>query len=186
MLQEHGEARCWKRLSRFLAHYPDWPVLHYGETESLALRKMAQRQGVSEADQQALRHRLVDVHARLRLHWRMPLNSYGLKTVADWLGSPLEPGRGGWRSGSALVEAVAQGPVVAIVDRFKPCAGSSPTTGMTAWPPGPWPPGRWLKIALFSPPSVDHRTSGPLKRDRDRLGAGFQPLGIKGLASHQG
>lgn len=86
VLQEHGEARCWKRLSRFLAHYPDWPVLHYGETESLALRKMAQRQGVSEADQQALRHRLVDVHARLRLHWRMPLNSYGLKTVADWLG----------------------------------------------------------------------------------------------------
>ena len=86
MLQEHGEARCWKRLSRFLARYPDWPVLHYGETESLALCKMAQRQGVPEADRQVLRHRLVDVHARLRLHWRMPLNSYGLKTVADWLG----------------------------------------------------------------------------------------------------
>ncbi len=86
VLQEHGEARCWARLNHFLACYPDWPVLHYGETESLALRKMAQRQGVIEADQQELQRRLVDVHARLRLHWRLPLNSYGLKTVADWLG----------------------------------------------------------------------------------------------------
>ena len=86
MLQEHGEARCWQRIRRFLSHFEGWPVLHYGETESLALCKLAQRQGVSEVDRDALRCRLVDVHARLRSHWRLPLNSYGLKTVADWLG----------------------------------------------------------------------------------------------------
>ena len=86
MLQEHGEGLCWQRIKRFLNRYEGWPVLHYGETESLALCKMAQRQGVSDGDRQALRCRLVDVHARLRSHWRLPLNSYGLKTVADWLG----------------------------------------------------------------------------------------------------
>ena len=86
MLQEHGERRCWQRIKRFLNRYEGWPVLHYGETESLALCKMAQRQAVSDEDRQALRCRLVDVHARLRTHWRLPLNSYGLKTVADWLG----------------------------------------------------------------------------------------------------
>ena len=86
MLQEHGEARCWQRIKRFLKRYEGWPVLHYGETESLALCKMAKRQGVSEGDRQVLRSRLVDVHARLRSHWRLPLNSYGLKTVASWLG----------------------------------------------------------------------------------------------------
>ena len=85
-LQEHGEGACWTRLQRMLQHYPDWPVLHYGETESLALRRMAQRQGIGDAELMALRRRLVDVHERLRRHWRLPLNSYGLKTVADWLG----------------------------------------------------------------------------------------------------
>ncbi len=86
MLQEHGEARCWQRIRRFLSSFEGWPVLHYGETESLALCKLAQRQGVSDVDRDALRCRLVDVHDRLRSHWRLPLNSYGLKTVADWLG----------------------------------------------------------------------------------------------------
>jgi len=61
-------------------------VLHYGETESLALRRMAQRQGMGATDLAALRRQLVDVHERLRRHWRLPLSSYGLKTVADWLG----------------------------------------------------------------------------------------------------
>ena len=85
-LQEHGEAACWSRLHRLLQRYPDWPVLHYGETESLALCRMAQRQGMGAADLAALRRRLVDVHERLRRYWRLPLSSYGLKTVADWLG----------------------------------------------------------------------------------------------------
>jgi uncharacterized protein len=45
VLQEHGEARCWQRIQRFLATYPDWLILHYGETESLALLRMAKRPG---------------------------------------------------------------------------------------------------------------------------------------------
>ena len=86
MLAEHGEPRCWQRIARYVNRYNDWPVLHYGETESLALLRMAQRQGVSEQQQARLRRRLVDVHARIRQHWRLPLNSYGLKSVASWRG----------------------------------------------------------------------------------------------------
>ena len=86
VLQEHGEKRCWQRIQRFLATYPDWMILHYGETESLALLRMAERQGVSDKEQQALRERLIDVHARLRAHWQLPLSSYGLKAVAGWRG----------------------------------------------------------------------------------------------------
>ena len=85
-LQEHGEARLWQRLRRYLARYPDWPVLHYGETERIALVRLAERQGVREAELASLRARLVDVHARLRRHWRLPVNSYGLKAVAGWQG----------------------------------------------------------------------------------------------------
>jgi predicted RecB family nuclease len=29
---------------------------------------------------------LIDVHLRLRRHWWMPTNSYGLKATASWLG----------------------------------------------------------------------------------------------------
>jgi uncharacterized protein len=85
-LQEHGEQRLWTRLQRLLAAYPDWPILHYGETESLALVRLAQRQGASEAQIQQLRGRLIDLHARLRHSWRLPVGSYGLKAVAGWLG----------------------------------------------------------------------------------------------------
>jgi len=85
-LQEHGEQRLWTRLQRLLAAYPDWPILHYGETESLALVRLAQRQGASELQIVQLRGRLIDLHARLRHSWRLPVGSYGLKAVASWLG----------------------------------------------------------------------------------------------------
>jgi len=85
-LYEHGEARLWQRLARLLARYPDWPVLHYGETESVGLLRLAERQGATEAERDRLRGRLVDVHQRLRRHWLLPVNSYGLKAVAGWRG----------------------------------------------------------------------------------------------------
>jgi predicted RecB family nuclease len=85
-LQEHGEAQLWQRLQRFLGRYPDWPLLHYGETEAIALARLAQRQGAREAEITALKGRLLDVHARLRRHWLLPVSSYGLKAVASWLG----------------------------------------------------------------------------------------------------
>jgi len=85
-LYEHGEARLWRRLARLLARYPDWPVLHYGETESVGLLRLAERQGATEAERDRLRRRLIDVHQRLRRHWLLPVNSYGLKAVAGWRG----------------------------------------------------------------------------------------------------
>jgi uncharacterized protein len=85
-LQEHGEARLWQRLRTLLRKHPDWPVLHYGETESIYLVRLAERQGAGEAERQALKGRLIDVHQRLRQHWLLPVNSYGLKAVAGWRG----------------------------------------------------------------------------------------------------
>ena len=85
-LIEHGEARLWQRLQALLAAYPAWPVLHYGETERLAVLRLAQRQGARERELAALRARLVDVHQRLRRQWWLPTNGYGLKATAGWLG----------------------------------------------------------------------------------------------------
>ncbi len=79
-LQHHGEARLWLRLQRLFAAYPGWPVLHYGETEAIALSRLAARQG-AEAPLG-----LIDLHKRVRQHWRLPVDSYGLKAVASWRG----------------------------------------------------------------------------------------------------
>ena len=86
VLAEHGEQRSWLRLQRLLSRYEGWPILHYGETETLSLRRLAQRQGASDAQLRRLKRSLIDVHARIRSHWRLPLSSYGLKSVAAWRG----------------------------------------------------------------------------------------------------
>jgi uncharacterized protein len=85
-LQEHGEARLWRRLRNLLDRHPGWPLLHFGETESIGLTRLAQRQGATEHEVRLLRARMVDLHQRLRQHWLLPVNSYGLKAVATWLG----------------------------------------------------------------------------------------------------
>ena len=85
-LKEHGERRLWCRLRKLLDVFDAWPVLHYGETESIALLRLADRQGASAAERDRLRSRLVDVHERLRRHWLFPATSYGLKSVAGALG----------------------------------------------------------------------------------------------------
>jgi len=85
-LSEHGKSLCWKRLKRKLSLYKNWPILHYGETEIISLLRLAQEQGEGEEELSCLRNRFIDIHARLRLHWRLPLNSYGLKKVANWAG----------------------------------------------------------------------------------------------------
>ena len=84
-LREHGEDRLWLRLQRLLAAHPGWPVLHYGETEAIALKRMAERQ--NGAPPQGL----IDLHQRVRQHWRLPVDSYGLKAVASWRGFRWSP-----------------------------------------------------------------------------------------------
>jgi predicted RecB family nuclease len=97
-LADHGEQLLWKRLQALFARYPAWPVLHYGETEKIQLLRLAERQGAKEAERAALQGRLVDVHLRLRQQWLLPVNSYGLKAVASWLGFRWsQPGADGAR-----------------------------------------------------------------------------------------
>ncbi len=85
VMHEHGEERSWKRIKKLIDFYQGWPILHYGETESLTLYQMGKRQGDLDDEIENLQSRLINVHDRLAKHWRLPLNSYGLKTVASWL-----------------------------------------------------------------------------------------------------
>ena len=85
-LPGHGDGRCWQRIHRFLSRFPGWPLLHYGETERIELLRLARRVGASAPSRENLKQRFVDVHQLLRQQWVLPLSSYGLKSVATWLG----------------------------------------------------------------------------------------------------
>ena len=85
-LPQHGDCRCWQRIHRLLSRFPGWPLLHYGETERVELHRLARRAGASAASREDLQQRLVDVHQLVRRQWVLPLPSYGLKSVATWLG----------------------------------------------------------------------------------------------------
>ena len=83
---KNNEEYTWKRIKRKLSLYPDWPILHYGETEVLAICKIAKSQGLPDKDIEKLKMRFIDIHTRLRKHWLLPLNSYSLKAVASLFG----------------------------------------------------------------------------------------------------
>ena len=85
-LPQHGDRRCWQRIHRLLRRFPGWPLLHYGETERIELHRLARRAGASAASREELQRRFVDVHNLVRQQWVLPLSSYGLKSVATWLG----------------------------------------------------------------------------------------------------
>jgi len=85
-LPHHGDGRCWQRIHRLLSRFPGWPLLHYGETERVELLRLAHQVGASTASREELKQRLVDVHQLVRQQWVLPLSSYGLKSVATWLG----------------------------------------------------------------------------------------------------
>ena len=93
-LPHHGDGRCWRRIHRLLCRFPGWPLLHYGETERVELLRLARRVGASAAAREDLKQRFVDVHQLVRQQWVLPLSSYGLKSVATWLGFR-------WRHGNA-------------------------------------------------------------------------------------
>ncbi len=81
-LDKNKEEIIWKRIKNKLNSQPSWPIIHYGETEVLNISRMAKRQGESENDIKLLKNRFIDIHIRVKKHWVLPVNSYGLKAVA--------------------------------------------------------------------------------------------------------
>ena len=64
----------------------DWPILHYGETEKIAILKLGKKYGLSLIEIKNLEERFIDLHSLVRDTWILPLKNYSLKTVANWTG----------------------------------------------------------------------------------------------------
>ena len=63
-----------------------WPILHYGDTEKIAIIKLAKKINLDNYEIAKLKDRFIDLHLIIRNNWILPLKNYSLKTVANWIG----------------------------------------------------------------------------------------------------
>ena len=81
------EGEMWDELLAYLQGLPRDPVIyHYHSFESTHLRKLAERHGLRPDVEPKLFDNLIDLHRVLKDSVVLPIHSYGLKTVAKWLG----------------------------------------------------------------------------------------------------
>ena len=85
-IEKTNESFLWERIKRKLNHNKDLPILHYGETEPISLFKLGVRQGASPQEIETLKKRFIDIHLLIRECWCLPVRSYGLKSIAEWIG----------------------------------------------------------------------------------------------------
>ncbi len=62
------------------------PVLHYGETEKIAILNLARQLDIDSKEIENLKSRFIDLHLIIRGSWILPIRNYSLKTVANWMG----------------------------------------------------------------------------------------------------
>ncbi len=86
VLEECKESNSWSILKSHLSSYPNIKILHYGETEPLTVIRLAKKADITDLELKNLKNCFIDIHDRLRKHWRLPLNNYSLKSVAGWIG----------------------------------------------------------------------------------------------------
>ena len=81
------EGQMW---AEFLGYWDglseDICIYHYHHFEATHLRKMADRHGISEEQEGKLFDDLIDLHRVLKESVVLPVYSYGLKSVAKWMG----------------------------------------------------------------------------------------------------
>jgi len=84
-IENNNEKAVWNKLKDRLKAFQDLPVLHYGQTELLSFYKLAKRHGENEKEIKMMTVNFIDIHARLKRGWLLPLSNYSLKNVAQWL-----------------------------------------------------------------------------------------------------
>ena len=76
----------YKKIMSKLFSKKNWPVLHYGETEKIAITLLAKKLNYNFEEIEFLKARFIDLHNLIRSTWILPVKNYSLKTVANWIG----------------------------------------------------------------------------------------------------
>jgi predicted RecB family nuclease len=81
------EGAMWAEFLDYLGALPEEiTIYHYHNFESTHLRKLAERHGLGEPLRVKLFDNLIDLHSVLKQSTVLPVYSYGLKSVAKWMG----------------------------------------------------------------------------------------------------
>ena len=83
---KNNEGEAYRKIIEILFSKKEWPVLHYGETEKIAIINIAKKLNFSFEEIDSLASRFIDLHTLIRRSWILPLKNYSLKTVSNWLG----------------------------------------------------------------------------------------------------
>ncbi len=83
---KNNKVESYRQIIKILFSNKEWPVLHYGETEKIAIINIAKKLNFSFEEIDSLISRFIDLHILIRKSWILPIKNYGLKTVSNWLG----------------------------------------------------------------------------------------------------
>jgi len=83
---KNNEGESHREIIKILLSNKEWPVIHYGETEKIAIINIAKSLNFSLEEIDNLTSRFIDLHNLIRKSWILPLKNYSLKTVSNWLG----------------------------------------------------------------------------------------------------
>ncbi|MBO6975057.1 MAG: TM0106 family RecB-like putative nuclease [Prochlorococcus marinus CUG1435] len=86
ILNLNNKGESYMTIIEILSSQKEWPVLHYGETEKIAIINIAKNLNFSFEEIDSLASRFIDLHTLIRKSWILPLKNYSLKTVSNWLG----------------------------------------------------------------------------------------------------
>jgi uncharacterized protein len=83
---KNNKGESYREIIELLFSKKEWPVLHYGETEKIAIINIAKNLNFSFEEIDSIASRFIDLHTLIRNSWILPLKNYTLKTVSNWLG----------------------------------------------------------------------------------------------------
>ncbi|GAB4528459.1 MAG: TM0106 family RecB-like putative nuclease [Pleurocapsa sp.] len=87
-LAEHpqDEKMIWQQFLDFVALYPDAPIFHYSEYEIDTIKRLTKLYQTPKNTTQQLLSRLIDLHEKVTESVILPVESYSLKAIANWMG----------------------------------------------------------------------------------------------------
>lgn len=80
------EGFIWQQFLDLVNLYRDAPIFHFSEYEVDAIKRLAQLYGTPKAEIRAILSRFVDLHQLVTEFLVLPVESYSLKSLANWIG----------------------------------------------------------------------------------------------------
>ncbi len=84
--QPEQEALIWSEFLEIINQFPTAPIFHYSEYEVETIKKLAHRYLTPTCLLESLLNRFVDLHYQVTHSVIMPVESYSLKSLGNWLG----------------------------------------------------------------------------------------------------